>query len=309
MRVFGLYLMYSVLSVCSLLLPGSAPTMSHAQDAQTQPRKLDTYDDKIGGSEAEQWRLEDFREVLLKEPNSQAYIIAYNGREDNPGKARRYALRAKNYLVTARGINPQRIIAVEGGRRKDFAVELWAVPKNSEPPVATPTVTEQSDLSDNLLYDSYGPGYDNFGKYEGAEARLDGFALVLKKEPAAWGCVIAYAQNGDDRMGMEWDSPGTAQEMSEGVKNYLVNRHGVAPSRVTVVDGGYSEGRSVELWIMRAGARFDRGPFVYSHRLRAKRDGTLTVTNRDTLDMCCKACMRGGREVYIFKDEKRKRPR
>ena len=310
MRIFNLYLVPLVFSICSLLLLGGALAPSHAQDSESQqPRKVDTYDDKIGGSEAEQWRLEDFREVLLKEPNSQAYVIAYNGREDNPGKARRYSLRAKNYLVEARGIIPQRIVTIEGGRREEFAVELWIVPKGSEPPQLTSTITEQSDLSDNLLYDSYSPGYDNFGKYEDAEARLDGFAIVLKKEPAAWGCIISYAQNGDDRMGMEWDLPGTAQKMSQGVKNYLVKKHRFAPSRVTVVDGGYSEGRSVELWIMRPRARFDQGPFVYSHKLRARRDGTLTITNQDTLDMCCKACMRGGTDVYMFRNEEKRRPK
>lgn len=292
MKVLILRLLFVV---CGCLwVAGGLAAPPRAQDAgkSSGARKVDTYNDRIGGSEAEQWHLEDFRALLEKEPNTRAFIIAYNGREDNPGKARRYALRAKTYLVESRGIVPQRIVAIEGGRREEFVVELWLVPPGAKAPEPTATITEQNDVGDNLLYDSFGHGYDNFGKYESAEARLDGFALALKKEPATWACVIAYAQNGDDREGMEWDSPQTAQKTSQYVKNYLVRKHGLAPSRISAVDGGYSQGRTVELWIMRPAARFDRGPFVYSYRLKAGRNATLTIDNRETPDVCCKACVR-----------------
>lgn len=281
-------------TTCSLLwLVGLLPAPLRAQEAAVslQARQVQTYNDRIGSSEAEQWQLEDFRELLLKDANSQAFIIAYNGREDHSGKARRYAWRAKNYLVKSRGINPQRIFAIEGGRRAEFIVELWLVPKGAEAPKPTPTIGEQTDMGDNLLYDSYSPGYDNFGNYhEGTEGQLDGFALALKKEPDAWGCVVAYAQNGDDKAGITWDAPDTAREISRDVKNNLVRKHGFLPSRISAVDGGYSEGRTVELWIVRPGARFDSGPFVYPHRLRAGRGATLTLKKHDWLNDCCKAC-------------------
>lgn len=258
------------------------------------PRKVDSYNDKIQSSEAEQWRLEDFREALLKEPNSKAYIIAYGGREDNPGKALRYALRAKNWLVAVRGLDEKRIVAIDGGRRAEFIVELWIVPNDAQPPEPAPTEKVQNDLGDNLLYDEFGVGYDNFGtRTEDAVARLDGFAATLKKEPKSWGCIIAYAQSGDDRVGIEWDYPGEALKVARSQKNYLITRHGFAPSRLTTVNGGYS-GRIVELWIMRPGARFDNGPFVYSTRLKAGRSNTLTIGERkDTPEGCCRACVRG----------------
>jgi hypothetical protein len=284
-----------IFTICGVLWLGGvlAPARAQGEAESLRARKVQTYNDRIGSSEAEQWHLEDFRELLSKEPNSQAFIIAYNGREDNPGKSRRYAVRAKNYLVNSRGIPPQRIFAIEGGRRDEFMVELWLAPKGSKAPEPAPTVTEQDDPGDNLLYDSYSPGYDNFGNYhEGMEGRLGGFAAMLKKEPAAWGCVIAYAQNGDDNIGIEWDSPRIARETSQGVKNYLVTKHGFRPSGISAVDGGYSEGRTVELWIMRPGARFDKGPFVYPYRLKAGRGATLTLDKRDWLNDCCKACSR-----------------
>ena len=291
------------------LMLSSLLVTSYAQEPESQmPRKVDSYNDKIQSSEAEQWHLEDLREKLLKEPNTKAYIIAYGGREDNPGKARRYALRAKNWLAEWRGIDPKRIVVIDGGRREEFIVELWLA-NDARPPAPTPTVTLQDDLGDNLLYDGFDVGYDNFGnRAEDVIARLDGFAAALKKESNSWGCIIGYAQSGDDRMGMEWDSPGTALKIAQSQKNYLTKRHGFAPSKLTAVDGGYS-GRVVELWIMRPNARFDKGPFLYPSRLKASRNGDLTINNSDPLNLCCKACMKGQRDPYILRNGKRVKPK
>lgn len=289
------------------LIWGSAVTAQSIK-AQTA-RKLDVYDDKIRSSEAEQAQLDNFHVSLNEEPNARAHIIAYGGKEDPPGKARRFALRARNYLVMSRGIVPSRIVTVVGGRRTEFAVELWLVPEGASPPVPTPTETEKDDPGDNLLFDSYNTGYDNFGnKSEDDDARLGGFAAALKKEPRSWGCVIAYAETGDDRMGMEWDAPGTALALARQVRRYLVQRSGLSASKVTAVDGGYS-GRVVVLWLMRPRARFDKGPFVYSHRLKAHADGTLTVRNRASLDMCCKACVRDSIDVYMFRNAEKQHSR
>jgi hypothetical protein len=272
----------------------SFPSPISSQDAESlKPRKVDAYNDKIRSGEAEQWHLEDFRAELLKEPGAKAYIIAYGGLEDEPGKARRYTVRAKNYLVNARGIEPARINTIDGGRREEFIVELWLVPDGARPPQPEPTVTVQDDLRDNLLFDSFAVDCENFGcGYEDEAAQLDGFAAALKKEPNSWGCIIAYAQSGDDRVGMSWDSPGTALKVARGQKNYLLKQHGLAPTKITAVDGGYS-GRVVELWVMRPGARFDKGPFVYSDRLKAVRTNTLTIAERASTEICCRACVHG----------------
>jgi hypothetical protein len=292
MRMRKLSLNLLLLSAGLLLC--SIPSPIYSQDVESlQPRKVDSYNDQIRSGEAEQWHLEDFREKLQKEPGSKAYIIAYGGREDDPGKARRYALRARNYLVGTRGVDPARIVTVEGGRREEFIVELWLVPGGTRPPQPEPTVTAGDDSGDNLLFDSFAVDCENFGcGYEDEAAQLDGFAAALKKEPKSWGCVIAYAQSGDDRVGINWDLPGTALKIARSKKNYLLKKHGFVPSKITAVDGGYS-GRIVELWVMRPGGRFDKGPFVYSDRLRAGRNKTLTIAGRASTDVCCRACVRG----------------
>jgi len=187
-----------LISVLLLLSGGVAQTALQSSVA----RKLVSYNDQIRNSEAEQWHLEDQLPALVAEPQSKLYIIAYNGRDDPVGKARRYATRAKNYLVDYRAIDPQRIVLVDGGRREEFIVEVWLVPKDAKPPEATPTLTVPDDLGDNLFYDHFDFGYDNFAlRTEGDTARLDGFAEALKKEPNSWGCIVVYA-NGTLKIGV-----------------------------------------------------------------------------------------------------------
>ena len=279
-----------LISVCLVLGSGIFHT---AFQPQTSPvaRKLDSYN-LIQHSEAEMWHLEDFLvPALSADPQSRASIIAYGAREDAPGKARRFALRAKNYLVNYRGIDPQRIISVDGGRREEFVVEVWLVPKDARPPEPSPTTTVPDDLGDNLMYDSFDYGYDNFAlKTEDGPARLDGFAAALKKEPNSWGCIVAYAEAGDDRIGIAWDPPGSALRIAREQRVYLMKNHGLPLSRISAIDGGYGR-RTVELWIMRPNARFDHGPFIYPNRLKANRNGTLRIgTSSKTL--CCRACVR-----------------
>jgi hypothetical protein len=235
--------------VCLLLGTG----VFHAASQQQSPpvaRKLDSYNE-IRHSEGEMWHLEDFLVPALSgDPQSKAYIIAYGGRETEPGKARRYAVRAKNYLVNYRGIVPQRVVAVDGGRREEFIVELWLVPKDAKPPESTPTITVSDDLGDNVMYDSFDYGYDNFAlKTEDGPARLDGFAAALKKEPNSRGCIVVYASAGVD--GFEKDPPGTALRMAREQRAYLVRNHQL---RVSIIDGGYG-GHTVNLWIMRPNAK------------------------------------------------------
>jgi len=91
------------LLLSAILLLTALTGFSAAQESTAKPsRKIDSYNDKIPGSEAEQWHLEDFMKLLVADPGTKAYIIAYGGREDHPGKAQRYALRAKNYLIEVR---------------------------------------------------------------------------------------------------------------------------------------------------------------------------------------------------------------
>ena len=261
-------------------------------------RKFDSYGNIRADDELA--LLDNFAIALQNAPGAQAYIIVYGGRRDPPGKALRLALRTKYYLAERRGTDPSRVVAIDGGRREDLTTELWIVHVGARPPVPAPTVFEKSDVNDNFLYDELDLGGE-FTMPEDEASRLNGFAAILKKEPHSWGCIIAYDQSGDDRTGSLWDLPGTTQRITRSEKQYLLKKYHIAPLKITVVDGGYSEGRTISLWIMRPGARYHHGPFIYPGRLRVGRHGVLITKGESKNGICCKACLRGHRDNYILR--------
>lgn len=102
------------------------------------PYKFDEYGNIAFNDEKA--RLDNFAIELQNNPDAQGYIIAYGGRRGRAGEAMARADRAKNYLVNTRGVDPGRIVTVDGGYREDLTVELWIVPSGADTPEATPTV-------------------------------------------------------------------------------------------------------------------------------------------------------------------------
>jgi outer membrane protein OmpA-like peptidoglycan-associated protein len=70
-----------------------------------------------------------------------------------------------------------------------------------------------------------------------AKAKLDEVALQMKQDPTLRAQVIGYTDN--------TGSPASQQKISEqraqAVKNYLVTRHGIDPSRITTEGRGAAE--------------------------------------------------------------------
>lgn len=89
-------------------------------------------------------RLDNLAIELQNAPTSQGYIIVYAGRGSRPGQADRLIKRAKDYLVTNRGIDAGRLSVINGGYRDTDYFELWVVPQGAEPPQPTPTSTQPS---------------------------------------------------------------------------------------------------------------------------------------------------------------------
>ena len=102
------------------------------------PQQFDTYG-RIARND-EKARLDNFAVALQNDPGAQGYIIAYGGRRGPAGEAQTRADFAKNYLVNSRGIDPGRLITVDGGFREEATTELWLVPSGATPPTATPNV-------------------------------------------------------------------------------------------------------------------------------------------------------------------------
>jgi hypothetical protein len=89
-------------------------------------------------------RLDNLAVELQNDPSTTAYIIAYGGRTSRAGQADRLGARAREYIVTARGVDSSRIVVMNGGLREEDCVELWVVPSGAKPPQARPTVQAKS---------------------------------------------------------------------------------------------------------------------------------------------------------------------
>ena len=90
-------------------------------------------------------RLDNLAVELQNDPSSTTYVIAYGGRSSRIGQADLLGTRARDYLVTNRGIDGSRIVVLNGGYREEDCVELWIVPSGATVPQATPTV-QASDV-------------------------------------------------------------------------------------------------------------------------------------------------------------------
>jgi hypothetical protein len=85
-------------------------------------------------------RLDNLAIELQNDPTAKTYVIAYGGRSSRIGQADLLGDRARNYLVTNRGIDQSRITVMNGGFREEDCVELWIIPSGATLPQPTPTV-------------------------------------------------------------------------------------------------------------------------------------------------------------------------
>jgi hypothetical protein len=98
-------------------------------------RKFDEYGNIAFNDEKA--RLDNFAIQLQNEPGSQGYIVAYGS---CGGEGQRRADRAKDYLVTTRGIDPGRITTIASDQCTDaLTVELWVCPPGAPAPTASRT--------------------------------------------------------------------------------------------------------------------------------------------------------------------------
>lgn len=78
--------------------------------------------------------LDLFAIELQNEPGAKGHIIGYGSRNSKRADGERRAARARDYLVTARGIESDRIVVVDGGFSESGRTELWVVPQGATTP-------------------------------------------------------------------------------------------------------------------------------------------------------------------------------
>ncbi|HET6979028.1 MAG TPA: hypothetical protein VFI24_22030 [Pyrinomonadaceae bacterium] len=88
----------------------------------------------------EKARLDNFAIQLARDENTIGYIIVYAGRIATAAEAQIRANRARDYLISVRKIDPQRVKAIDAGHHEDFTIQLYVLPAGSEPPPPSPSV-------------------------------------------------------------------------------------------------------------------------------------------------------------------------
>jgi hypothetical protein len=77
-------------------------------------------------------------------------------------------------------------------------------------------------------------------------AHLDAFYEALRQQPDLRGYLIGYKQASI--------APGVLLRRLYGDQRYLIEMRGVAPNRVVVIEGGYKQKSTIELWLVPNGA-------------------------------------------------------
>lgn len=116
----------------------TATTVIPPEDRERPSRQFDvccscSFDDQKA-------RLDNLAVELQADPTTTTYVIAYGGRTSRIGQADLLGSRARDYLVSNRGIDQSRIVVINGGFREEDCVELWIIPSGATPPQPTPTV-------------------------------------------------------------------------------------------------------------------------------------------------------------------------
>lgn len=111
--------------VCAARCQASVP-------APPNPKKFD----EIGEAarDDEKARLDVFAIELQNSPGARGYIIGYGGSNKRYGTGAQRAQRARDYMVTTRGIDSSRIVTLDGGTRTTGSTQLWIVPAGATPP-------------------------------------------------------------------------------------------------------------------------------------------------------------------------------
>jgi hypothetical protein len=150
--------LFLFIGACCASMPSSSSI------AAPESQKVAEYEDVCCDDEKQ--RLEVLAMELRKDPEATAYVIYYGGRwysscwYDYPrhrprlpykGEAEARSAMAKPYLEHL-GIEPERIVVLNGGYRQSWMMELWIAPKGAMPPTPTPTFR-----SDEIKFRERGP--------------------------------------------------------------------------------------------------------------------------------------------------------
>lgn len=125
--------------------------------------------------------------------------------------------------------------------------ELVYLPSKGDQPPCAGYYLNPEEFVHVFIHPPISLKFDEYGalSFSDEKVRLDNFAIQLKAQSTGRGVIIIYA--GRKAMVAE------AKTRANRVKDYLVRNRGIKGSRLEVIDGGYRESLTVELFIANQG--------------------------------------------------------
>jgi hypothetical protein len=199
-------------------------------------------------------QLDSFADLLRKEPQARAWVLGYEG-TILPGAAVRLSFTVENYLSRKGVIGDARLTRANGRRQGESKLELWYVPPGADyPELAYETVTSEGGAA-YKWDEQYYLLQEEKAALKGVEAEtldsnyyndhttfLDSFRSELVLPQAGRGRIVIYPKRGDPS-----DLP---QKIADYERRYLLRRHFIEPSMISLEIGEQRERRKVELWIV-----------------------------------------------------------
>jgi hypothetical protein len=199
-------------------------------------------------------QLNSFADLLRKEPQARAWLLDYEG-TILPGAAVRLSFTVENYLSGRGGIENFRLTRAGGRRQGESKLELWYVPTGADyPKLSNEAVTSEGGAA-YKWDEQYYLLQEEKAALKGVEAEtldsnyyndhttfLDSFRSELVLPQAGRGRIVIYPKRGDP--------PDLPQKIADYERRYLLRRHFIAPSMVSLEIGEPRERRKVELWIV-----------------------------------------------------------
>ena len=195
-------------------------------------------------------RLDNLAIQIQNDPSAKALLITYGPRGKESGFADGQLRIARHYLVFSRGLDPARVLTVNGGLRYDGAgvTELWFVPEGAVMPVEPP---KEDRYGGNFSgkFDSYVTDDQKYQElvemgYSDETIAHNDFVEKLKNQPESLGYVVV-------RTAKE-SLPGAWQRIMRREERRLGKELGAEAVRLKTVYGGQWEGNGllVELWVL-----------------------------------------------------------
>ena len=197
-------------------------------------------------------RLDNFTIQLQNTRGAQANIISYGPEGEGPGTGRYILDLVKDYLVNVRGLNPNRVKTIYGGRNTDLTqpvIELWIVPKGAASPEPQKYETHLENFQGLFADEAASDNFDLYYEDEmgpGIPGTTDAsFADILHQQKNATGYIVVYS--GEDV------TPGAWRRIAQSQIDYF-KAFKLEANRFKMIFGGHQKETRLQLWISPDGA-------------------------------------------------------